>query len=195
MRAEGNAMTAVQAENRFSRFPIQLDSAYRAGVGAITAAQAKFPPVAYPSSPAFTQGTAGTDGGTGRLRTGQAVVGLKAGSKPSPGTYTYPGTGPGEGCVHHTSTGKHTGVTADTTFHRYSFEHFSQNKNPPSSFFTSACLIIFQAPPQAQSLPEKNGMEDDGAAIPLHCAAGWNGRIPGSNLRAQLHPAGSNALQ
>ena len=128
-------MTAVQAENRFTRFPIQLDGAYRTGTGTIAASQAEFPPVAYPASPTFTQGTAGTNGGTGRLRTGQAVVGLKAGSKPSPGTDTYPGTGPGEGCVRHTRTGKHTGVTADTTFHRYGFEHFRQTKNPlhPSS--------------------------------------------------------------
>lgn len=130
MGAEGNAMTTVQADNRLSRFPIQFDGPYRTGSGTITATQTEFPPVAHPSTLAFTQRAAGTGDGTGSLRAGQAVVGLKSGSKSSPGTYANPGTGPGKGAVHHTGTGKHAGVTADAPLHRYGFEHFSHNINP-----------------------------------------------------------------
>jgi hypothetical protein len=142
-------MTAVQADNRFSRFPIQFDGAYRACTGTIAAAQAEFPPVTHPASPPFTQGAAGTGSDTGRIWAGQAIVGLEACGKPTPGPYAYPGTRPGKDIMHHAGTGKHAGVTADTTLHRYSLEHFRQNKKPLSSFVTSSGLIILQAHWQA----------------------------------------------
>lgn len=68
MGAEGNAMTAVQADNRFPRFAIQIDGTYWACTGAIAAAHAEFPPIAHPSSPAFTQCAAGACGDAGRFQ-------------------------------------------------------------------------------------------------------------------------------
>lgn len=123
MRTEGDAQTAMQADERFS-FLIDENGINRAGGCACAAVTAQLFPEHHPTVTARLQGAGGTDLGARGRGAGQAMHGGESGGQAAGRVDTNPRSIPGQTMMEQAGAGQGTGVATNTSIHAWCGHNF-----------------------------------------------------------------------